>query len=117
MTSSGMSAISTTLLTLLRPGDRLIIQRELYGGTHTLVHEDLKEMGIEADVIDASGDPASWQALLTPSTKVRSHVWRICTLVLQLHVLAQLHVMARLACACLQRQLRTSAWHSAWLCL
>jgi cystathionine beta-lyase len=32
--SSGMAAISTSLLTLLRAGDHAVLQDELYGGTH-----------------------------------------------------------------------------------
>src|ERR1044071_9823650 len=34
--ASGMAAISTTLLTVLSPGDRLLAQDCLYGGTHDL---------------------------------------------------------------------------------
>lgn len=33
VTSSGMAAITTTLLTFLRPGDHLITGKALYGGT------------------------------------------------------------------------------------
>jgi cystathionine beta-lyase/cystathionine gamma-synthase len=34
VTSSGMAAISTTLLTILSPGGHLLAQNCLYGGTH-----------------------------------------------------------------------------------
>src|SRR6516164_172082 len=37
VTSSGMAAISTTLLTVLAPGEHLLAQSGLYGGTHDLV--------------------------------------------------------------------------------
>src|SRR4051794_10404376 len=37
VSASGMAAIATTLLTVLRPGDRLLAQRCLYGGTHGFV--------------------------------------------------------------------------------
>src|SRR5260370_13723582 len=46
-TSSGMSAISTTLLSLLRAGDHLIAQDSLYGGTHELLTNDLPRLRIE----------------------------------------------------------------------
>ena len=37
VTASGMAAISTTLLALLRPGDHLLAQDCLYGGTRDLI--------------------------------------------------------------------------------
>jgi cystathionine beta-lyase/cystathionine gamma-synthase len=43
---SGMAAISTTLLAFLRPGDHLVVQRDIYGGTHHLVTTDLARLGI-----------------------------------------------------------------------
>lgn len=68
VTASGMAAISTTLLTVLKPGDHLLAQNCLYGGTRALVTGDLADMGIEFDFIDA-GDPASWESCLRPNTK------------------------------------------------
>ena len=44
---SGMAAISTTLLALLRAGDRVVAQRELYGGAAGLFERVLPELGIE----------------------------------------------------------------------
>jgi methionine-gamma-lyase len=44
--SSGMSAISTTLLTFLRPGDCLVYSEPLYGGTSYLLHKVLPLYGI-----------------------------------------------------------------------
>jgi len=69
VTGSGMAAISTTLLALLRRGDHLLAQRCLYGGTHDLITKDLPALGVEVDFIDAD-DPASWAPLLRTSTKV-----------------------------------------------
>lgn len=68
VTGSGMAAISTALLTVLAPGDHLLAQAELYGGTWGLVMHDLPRLGITVDFIDA-GDPASWAAALRPETK------------------------------------------------
>lgn len=42
-----MSAISTTLLTLARAGDRVAAQRELYGGSVDLLERVLPGLGIE----------------------------------------------------------------------
>lgn len=44
---SGMAAISTTMLALLRPGDHLLLQTGLYGGTTSHVEHDLRPLGIE----------------------------------------------------------------------
>jgi cystathionine beta-lyase/cystathionine gamma-synthase len=68
VTSSGMAAISTALLTMLSAGDHLLVQDCLYGGTHDLITKDLPEFGIDCDFIDA-GDPSSWKRLLRPETK------------------------------------------------
>jgi methionine-gamma-lyase len=46
--SSGMSAISTTLLTFLRPGDVLVHSDPLYGGTEFLIEKILPNFGIHA---------------------------------------------------------------------
>ncbi|MEO3433044.1 cystathionine gamma-synthase family protein [Inquilinus sp. CAU 1745] len=44
--SSGMSAISTTLLTYARPGDVILHSQPLYGGTETLIAKTLQPFGI-----------------------------------------------------------------------
>lgn len=44
--SSGMSAISTTLLAYARPGDVILHSQPLYGGTETLIAKTLQPFGI-----------------------------------------------------------------------
>ena len=44
--SSGMGAISTTLLALLRPGDEIVCAAAVYGGTYKLINEVLPGLGI-----------------------------------------------------------------------
>ena len=68
VTASGMAAISTTLLALLRAGDHLLVQDCLYGGTHDLLTRDFSGFGLSFDFIDAD-DPASWERQLRPNTK------------------------------------------------
>src|SRR5467141_5413239 len=68
VTSSGMAAISTTLLTLLANGDHLLAQDCLYGGTHDFVTKDLEKFGISYDFIDGN-EPDSWEGNLKPRTK------------------------------------------------
>ena len=41
VTASGMGAISTALLAVLRAGDHLLVQKGLYGGTYSLVTHNL----------------------------------------------------------------------------
>ena len=68
VTSSGMAAISTTLLTLLSPGDHLMAQNCLYGGTHDLLTKDLAAFNIAYDFIDADS-PDGWASKLRPTTR------------------------------------------------
>src|SRR5437867_11990573 len=46
VTTSGMAAISTALLTILSAGDHLLVQDCLYGGTHDSIPQDLPDFGI-----------------------------------------------------------------------
>ncbi len=66
--SSGMAAISTTLLALLRTGDHAVLQDELYGGTHAFVADLFQRLGIAFDFVALT--PAAIERALTPSTKV-----------------------------------------------
>jgi len=68
VTSSGMAAIATTLLTVLSSGDHLLAQDCLYGGTHDLLTRDFGPLGIEYDFIDAK-DPESWGSKVRPTTR------------------------------------------------
>src|SRR5687767_3050500 len=68
VTASGMAAISTTLLTVLTPGDHLIAQDRLYGGTHDLLRTELAQLGIETTLVDGN-DPSSWARALRPATR------------------------------------------------
>lgn len=44
---SGMAAISTALMAFLRPGDHVLLQTGLYGGTTSFAEADLRTLGIE----------------------------------------------------------------------
>nr|WP_063779345.1 PLP-dependent aspartate aminotransferase family protein [Kibdelosporangium sp. MJ126-NF4]CEL19800.1 O-acetylhomoserine sulfhydrylase / O-succinylhomoserine sulfhydrylase [Kibdelosporangium sp. MJ126-NF4]CTQ97025.1 O-acetylhomoserine sulfhydrylase (EC 2.5.1.49) / O-succinylhomoserine sulfhydrylase (EC 2.5.1.48) [Kibdelosporangium sp. MJ126-NF4] len=68
-TASGMGAISTTLLALLRSGDHVLAQRRLYGGTHALFTDLKQRFGIGFDYVD-SQDPATVAAALRPTTRL-----------------------------------------------
>jgi cysteine-S-conjugate beta-lyase len=55
--SSGMGAISTVLLTILKPGDHLIIQDQIYGGTASFVESHFKDLKIEVTSFDFAKNP------------------------------------------------------------
>jgi len=63
MTSSGMGAIATTLLSLCRAGDRVVAARELYGDTRDLLVRDLPSLGVRVDFV-ATADLEQWEAAL-----------------------------------------------------
>ncbi|HVB37593.1 MAG TPA: cystathionine gamma-synthase family protein [Vicinamibacterales bacterium] len=54
--SSGMSAISTSLLTYLKPGDVLVHSDPLYGGTEYLIEKILPRFGVSAVSFPAGHD-------------------------------------------------------------
>jgi cystathionine beta-lyase/cystathionine gamma-synthase len=68
VTSSGMAAMTTALLTVLEAGDHLLAQNCLYGGIHDLLTTDFAKFGLSYDFIDGD-DPASWESKLRPNTK------------------------------------------------
>ena len=69
VTASGMAAISTVLVTLLRAGDHFLAQDCLYGGTHSLLTEDMPALGMEFDFVRGE-EPGSWGSLLRPRTRL-----------------------------------------------
>jgi cystathionine beta-lyase/cystathionine gamma-synthase len=61
MTASGMGAIATTLLTLVRAGDRIVAARQVYGDTRDLLVRDLPAWGFDVVQVDAL-DLDAWRA-------------------------------------------------------
>lgn len=49
--ASGMAAISTTLLALLRRGERIVAQRDLYGGTSVFLTRVLPDFDIDVELL------------------------------------------------------------------
>ena len=50
--SSGMAAISTLMLSTLKPGDKILTHFSLYGGTDELLEKILPSLNITAEIID-----------------------------------------------------------------
>ncbi len=68
VTGSGMAAISGALLTALKPGDHLLAQDSLYGGTHKFARTILAELGVSVSFFDADA-PETWSSLLQTNTR------------------------------------------------
>jgi cystathionine gamma-synthase/cystathionine gamma-lyase/cystathionine beta-lyase len=68
-TSSGMAAVTTTLLSTLRAGDHLLAGDSLYGGTHDFLTEHSEDLGWRYTFVDVNR-PETWAAARTRQTKV-----------------------------------------------
>ena len=67
--SSGMAAISTTLMAFVSAGDHIVASPDVYGGTYALLTEELPRFGVETTMADMR-DPASYEAAIQPNTKI-----------------------------------------------
>lgn len=50
--ASGMAAIASLMLAVLKPGDKILSHYSLYGGTEELIHRVLTDMGITPIIMD-----------------------------------------------------------------
>jgi cystathionine beta-lyase/cystathionine gamma-synthase len=67
--ASGMGAITTTILSLLKAGDHIVAQREVYGGVAKFFSEWLPKLGIETTFVDTTAYEQHARAI-RPSTKL-----------------------------------------------
>jgi methionine-gamma-lyase len=70
MTSSGMAAISTLLMGVLKSGDKVLTQGDLYGGTTELLKSVLGNFGVETIFTDMK-DLAGTELLLRTEENIR----------------------------------------------
>ena len=72
VTSSGMAAMSTSILAFVKSGEHFLAQKTLYGGTQTLIDHELPALGISVDVIDTADPegPAAWEKLVRDNTRM-----------------------------------------------
>ncbi|HEY2519058.1 MAG TPA: PLP-dependent transferase [Streptosporangiaceae bacterium] len=68
-TSSGMAAVTTILLSLMRAGDHVLASDCLYGGSHDFLTEHAAGLGWSVTFVDA-GRPETWDAARTERTRV-----------------------------------------------
>jgi methionine-gamma-lyase len=69
VTSSGMGAIFSAVMSLVESGDHVVAQRNLYPGSMTLLNSLLPRWGIECSFVDQTDVPAL-AAALRPNTKL-----------------------------------------------
>ena len=67
--ASGMGAITSTLWTLLRPGDELIVGRTVYGCTFAFMHHGIGEFGVKIRHVDLN-DTQALKAAITHKTRM-----------------------------------------------
>jgi cystathionine beta-lyase/cystathionine gamma-synthase len=56
--SSGMAAISTTILSLVKNGDRLVTIEDLYGGAFNLMRSELPRFGVDVRMVSTTDTKA-----------------------------------------------------------
>src|SRR2546423_9305478 len=66
--SSGMGAITTTIMSLLKGGDHIVAQRDVYGGTYKFFSQGLPKFGVETTFVDTPDYPQHEKAI-RPNTK------------------------------------------------
>src|SRR3954469_24001753 len=67
-TATGQAAEVTAILTLCSGGDHIVSASTLYGGTHTLLHVNLRKLGIETTFVD-SDDVSNFRKQIKKNTK------------------------------------------------
>lgn len=67
--ASGMAAISSVLLSLLNPGDKVIGNKTLYGSTYTVMTKLLPQYGVKSKLIDLT-DLEELEKTIDDNTKV-----------------------------------------------
>ncbi len=68
-TASGMSAILTTAMTLLKAGDHVLCSSGVFGATTQLFTNILGKFGVVTDYVDSPDIPA-WQKAVKPNTRL-----------------------------------------------
>jgi O-succinylhomoserine sulfhydrylase len=68
-TATGMAAVTTALMGLVRAGDHVVAARALFGGCRWVVEDWLPRFGVTSTLVDGS-DLAQWQKAVRKETKV-----------------------------------------------
>src|ERR1700730_9086541 len=67
--SSGMAAITTSILSLVKAGDHIVAQRDIYGGVTKFLTQWLPNLGVETTFVDTN-NLDQHEAAIRPNTKI-----------------------------------------------
>jgi cystathionine beta-lyase/cystathionine gamma-synthase len=67
--SSGMAAITTSILALVKAGDHIVAQRDIYGGVTKFLSQWLPKLGVETTFVDTN-DIEQHARAIRPNTKI-----------------------------------------------
>ncbi|HZQ17114.1 MAG TPA: PLP-dependent aspartate aminotransferase family protein [Terriglobales bacterium] len=67
--ASGMNAITTSILALVKSGDHIVAQRDIYGGVTKFLSTWLPKLGVETTFVDTT-DYAQYERAIRPNTKI-----------------------------------------------
>ncbi len=67
--SSGMAAIMTSIFAMMKAGDHILFQQDLYGGTHHAALHELERYGMEYSLVDVS-DLKQFEKAIRKNTRV-----------------------------------------------
>src|SRR5450755_2800687 len=67
--SSGMAAITTSILSLVKAGDHIVAQRDIYGGVTKFLSQWLPKLGVETTFVDTN-DMEQHERAIRPNTKI-----------------------------------------------
>ena len=67
--SSGMAAITSTVLALVKAGDHIVAQRDIYGGVTKFLSQWLPKMGVETTFVDTN-DIEQHERAIRPNTRI-----------------------------------------------
>ena len=67
--ASGMGAITTTIMGLLKAGDHIVAQRDIYGGVMKFLSQWLPRLGIETTFVDTT-EYGQYARAIRPNTKM-----------------------------------------------
>jgi O-succinylhomoserine sulfhydrylase len=68
-TSSGMAAILSTCMALLKAGDHVVCSRSVFGTTTVLFNKFMAKFGVSVSFVAAT-DEQAWQQAITPATRL-----------------------------------------------
>jgi len=68
-TSSGMAAILSCVMGLLKGGDHIVCSAGVFGATVQLLGNIMKRFGVATTFVSGT-EPAAWQAAVTPATRM-----------------------------------------------